>query len=181
MGIYNIEELLPLISKKIKGITNIRKWDGISVECTLSDLSKKDKIQDKIRSICTENEMAPVVFEDNEINNNIFLFQLPDFEPVYTIQQINGQYTELFKFLLDNFTSHKGVDTGLEHLLEIHDNMVKLAIQAYYRSNVNRYHTKESDMLEDIDLRVKLNDLYKQVVMEYKGITKKGDINNDND
>ena len=178
MAIYNIEDLIEVIKNKIKGIKSIRKWDGISVECAVNDAAKLDKIQGKIRELCETNHLSPVSFEVNELNKNTFLFQLPDFEPVYLGYQIDKQYRDIFIFLLDNFSSHAGVNTSTDHLLEIHENMVKLAIQAYYRSNVNKYHVKESDMLNAFNLRFKLNELYKQVVLEYKDI-KKGD-NNDN-
>lgn len=167
LSIQNIDELIELVNKKVKGLKNIRKWDGISVECMVSDSAKIEKIKLKIQDICESNQLMPVSFENNEIDGSIFLFQLPDFEPVYTEEQIKKLYIELFNFLINNFLSHKDVDNSVQHLLDIHENMVKLAIKAFYRSNVNKYHVKESDLLDDVELRLRLNDLYKHVVMEF--------------
>lgn len=169
MNFNNIEDIIININKKVKSVESIRKWDGISLEITAKKSSRynQEDFTNKLDKLFHDMELLPYQIELNPNTDNTFLVQFPDFTPVYTEEQIHKMYNDLFEFLLKSYTSHSGVDKSTTHLLKAQEQIVRLAIKSFYASNTNRYRVKEIDMLNDVELRLKLNKFFKDAVYNF--------------
>lgn len=168
---YNtIEDVIKYINNKhIDGIQRIQKYDGISVEITLNDASVFDTVKSNINTLCKKINLLPTQFEQQKINNNVFILQLPQLDVKYTEEQINRAYISAFNYLLEDTLKQLHSITKQE-LLHHKTIYVRNAIIIFCRNNINPYRTPSKQFLTNPDYVFKITNLFIQYINNLSNI-----------
>lgn len=164
----NIDEILVELRKLIKKVERVVKFDGISIECFISDAQSYDSGVAEIEKCCKKLNLPSHSIEKSKLDDDAFLLQFPDLSPVYTDDVIEKFYRDNFKWLLDNITTNTGNKMpSKDIILRDADKFVKMAITTYYRSNTNQYKDSINNYLSNEEYCKKLNCLFVEILQAY--------------
>lgn len=177
----NVDEIYNEFSEKLQKSKIIRKLDGITLECELkSKRTKLETAKTEIEKLCEEYELLPISIEQNSEDKQLFVLQFPDLNTIYTDTEKQTMYNVTFKWLLDNAIEKtkmniSGLPTKItkQLLKDSRGSYVKVAIDVFYNSAVNKYkqsidmYSRNTDYIKSIE-NLYLN--YLDTYCEEKGI-----------
>lgn len=164
----NIDIILTTLQNKLTKISSSRKYDGITIECTLKSRSKYDTAKEEINTVCKELKLLPIQMEQNEENPKIFILQFPELNVEYTEEEITTMYISNFKWLLDDIMSKKAeVMPDKDLLIRSKDIYVRQAISIYCRCNINPYKDNINNYLNNLEYRTKIDNMYLEYLDKY--------------
>lgn len=161
----NVEDIIIAILEKSNTIDTMDKYDGITVEATIKNRRSFKTAKEEIVNICIELNLNPISIEQNEDNKKKFALQFPELNVLYTNDQRQTLYNNLFKWLLDNASQRNTVSsqpiTITKALLtKSKDVYVKNAIIMYCKSNINPYKDKVDNYLNNAEYRKIVDTIY---------------------
>lgn len=168
MILNNIDEIYKEFAEKLQKSSIARKIDGITLECELkSKRTKFETAKTEIETLCEEYQLLPIEVEQNTENTQLFILQFPDLNPVYTEEEKEMMYNSTFKWLLDNAIDKtkmniSGLPTKItkQLLKDSSGSYIKLSINIFYNSGVNKYKQSEDSYLKDSDYVKSVEKLY---------------------
>lgn len=164
---HNVEGIIENIKKEAKLTILFKKFDGITFECrTPIDGNREIAIQE-MELILTKLELVPYQIERHKEVSNAYIVQFPELDVIYSNEEKIKMYKMIFKFLLDNINQNRKEPLSRSFILEFKEVYIKQTIQAFARSNLNRYKIKEEDLLNDLEYREHLEMLFIKYVDEY--------------
>lgn len=164
---HNIEGIIKNVKNESKLTISFRKFDGISFECRTPIDGNREEAISEMKSILDKFELTPYQIERHKETSNAYIVQFPELDIIYSNEEKIKMYKMIFKFLLDNINQNKKEPVSKSFILESKEIYIKQTIQAFTRSNLNRYKIKVEDLLNDIEYREHLEVLFIKYVDEY--------------
>lgn len=164
---HNIEGIIKNVKNESKLTISFRKFDGISFECRTPIDGNREEAISEMKSILDKFELIPYQIERHKETSNAYIVQFPELDIIYSNEEKIKMYKMIFKFLLDNINQNKKEPVSKSFILESKEIYIKQTIQAFTRSNLNRYKIKVEDLLNDIEYREHLEVLFIKYVDEY--------------
>ena len=164
---HNIEGIIKNVKNESKLTISFRKFDGISFECRTPIDGNREEAIFEMKSILDKFELIPYQIERHKETSNAYIVQFPELDIIYSNEEKIKMYKMIFKFLLDNINQNKKEPVSKSFILESKEIYIKQTIQAFTRSNLNRYKIKVEDLLNDIEYREHLEVLFIKYVDEY--------------
>jgi len=162
----NIEEIIKALDGQSKYVTNMRKYDGITIECTTTE-DKRENAMNEMQALSKRIGAIPVSAEARKDSKELFGIQYPELKPVYTEAEMIKMYEDNFKFLFDNIKMKDPKSLTKANLISNMDRLTKHAITTYCRSNINQYKESIEDYLNDHKYRLKINGWYLEYIDKY--------------
>lgn len=164
----NIDLIGKKIKKNIDSIKEVVKLDGITLEIEIKPKSDIATTYDKIREFCTENKLNPISIEENKEREKVFDLQFPEYINQFTDEEKEKLYIVNFKFLIDSLIKNDHNDKVDANLLrKTRDIAIERCLTIYYRSYANQYKEKIEDLLNNQELKHKMQELYFKFIEEY--------------
>lgn len=164
----NIDLIAKRVKKEIDSIKELVKLDGITLEITLKPKCDTATVYDKIRKFCEDFNLNPISLEENKNKEKTFALQFPEFTNNFTDEEKEKLYLTNFKFLIDslirNDYNHK-VTTNV--LRKSRDIVIEQCFSIYFRSYANQYKEKIEDLINNQELKYKMQNLYTEFINEY--------------
>ena len=164
---HNIEGIIEKLKEEAKLTILFKKFDGISFECRTPIDGDRESAIKEMETILDTHKLIPFLIERNEEVSNAFIVQFPELDVIYINDEKIKMYKMIFKFLLDNINQNRKEPVSKSFVLEFKEIYIKQTIQAFARSNLNRYKIKVEDLLNDIEYREHLEVLFIKYVDEY--------------
>lgn len=164
---HNVEGIIKNIKDGAKLTIQFKKFDGITFECRTPIDGDREKAIIEMEDILNKFELTPYQIERNKEVQNAYIVQFPELDVIYSNEEKINMYKMIFKFLLDNINQNREEPVSKNLILNSVDVYIKQTIQAFYRSNINRYKLSEKDLLNDKDFREHLEVLFIKYVDEY--------------
>ena len=165
--LVNVENIIDVIRPKVKKVRDLRKFDGITIECTKNDGVDIDKAIGEIVEVCNELKLIPIATEKRKDDPDLFIIQFTELIPKYTDEQVQKMYKDTFMFLFDNVKMKDPSSATKSKLIENIDSFVKHAIMIYCRSNINQYKENFDTYYNNKKYRAKINGIYLESVEEF--------------
>lgn len=164
---HNIEGIIEKIRKEAKLTILFRKSDGITFESRTPIDGDRESAIMEMETILTELGLVPYRIGRSEDVSNSFMVQFPELDVIYSNEEKIKMYKNIFKFLLDNINQNRKEPVSKSFILDFKEVYTKQTIQAFARSNLNRFKVNADDMLNDIEFREHLDVLFIKYVDEY--------------
>lgn len=164
---HNVEGIIEKIKKDAKLTILFKKYDGITFECRTPIDGNRDMAINEMEQILNSLNLIPYQIETHKEVSNAFIVQFPELDVIYSNEEKIKMYKMIFKFLLDNINQNRKEPVSKGFILEFKEIYIKQTIQAFFRSNLNRYKIKVEDLLNDIEYRNHLELLFIKYVDEY--------------
>lgn len=164
---HNIEGIMENIKKEAKLTILFKKYDGITFECRTPIDGNRDTAITEMKSILNKLELVPFQIEKHKEISNAYIVQFPELDVIYSNKEKIKMYKMIFKFLLDNINQNRSEPVSKSFIMEFKEIYIKQTIQAFARSNLNRYKIKVEDLLNDAEYRNHLEMLFINYVDEY--------------
>ena len=153
IDISNIDLIVKYLNSNLKGIQNLVKLDGITLEITyIEPISKKQT--DELKSICKKIKLQPISIEQNKEYNTKLALQFPEYESQFNEEELKDLYMKNFKWSIDtlyaNDINHEVTD---EVVRNSRDLVINQCITLYYRSFINPYKHNIDEYLNDENLK----------------------------
>lgn len=162
MILNNVESIINELTDKVPYVAKMEKFDGISIEITLTQKSKFDTVKEKLTSICKDLGILPIDVHMNNNSDKTFLLEFPDLNVLYSDEEKEKLYKDSFKWLLDlSIKNSVNVQVTRTTIINAKDSFVKQAIQIYCKSNINPYKENvETDYLNNVEYRKNIDSLF---------------------
>lgn len=164
---HNIEGIIEKIKKEAKLTILFKKSDGITFESRTPIDGNRENAIAEMEDILTRLGLVPYQIGRHKEVSNSFLVQFPELDVIYSNEEKIKMYKNIFKFLLDNINQNRKEPVSKSFILDFKEVYTKQTIQAFARSNLNRYKVNVDDMLNDIEFRGHLDVLFINYVDEY--------------
>ena len=162
----NIESIIKVLEGKSIYVTQLRKLDGITIECTTT-VDKIDNAMSEMKAISKQLGLMPVATEIRKDSNNLFGLQYPELKPIYSEAEMKKMYNDNFEFLFDNIKMKDPKSINKTNLIENMEILTKHAINTYCRSNINQYKESVDDYINNPKYRTKINGWYLEFIDVY--------------
>ena len=159
-NLINIESIIEAVLPMSKQVKDVRKFDGISMECTKLSTASLENAINEIKAICNKLKLLPVATEKRKDDAELFLVQFPELLPKYSDEEVAKMYTDTFIFLFNNIKMKDPSAATKSKLIEGMESLVKHAIKTYCRSNINQYKESFEDYYNDKKYRTKINVIF---------------------
>lgn len=165
--VRNMEGIIELLKPHSKQVNKFRKFDGITIECTVLNAADRDNGIKEIKAICKKLKLAPVSVEKKASSEVAFGVQFPELTPIYTEEEIRKMYEANYKFLFDNLKSADKTKFTRAILLDNMTRLVRNSIMTYCKSNINLYKDKPENYYNNVEYRAKLNSWFVEYLEKY--------------
>ena len=162
----NIESIIVALDGKSKYVTNLRKFDGITIECTTTS-DKRENAMNEMQALSKKLGLMPVSVEARKDSADLFGLQYPDLKPLYTEAEVKRMYYDNFEFLFNNIKMKDPKSITRNILISNIDRLTKHAITTYCRSNINQYKESIDDYINNTKYRAKINGWYLEYIDIY--------------
>lgn len=163
----NIEGIVDNIKNEINLTILFKKFDGITIECRTPIDGNRENAIIEMKSVLDKLELTPYQIERHKEVTNAYIIQFPELDVIYSNEEKIKMYKMIFKFLLDNINQNRKEPVSKSFILEFKEIYIKQTIQAFARSNLNRYKIDVTDLLNDKEYREHLELLFIKYVDEY--------------
>ncbi len=164
---HNVEGIIENIKKESKLTILFKKFDGITFECRTPIDGDINAAIHEMEEILNKNDLVPFQIETNKEVSNAYIVQFPELDVIYSNEEKINMYKMIFKFLLDNINQNRKEPVSKGFILDSKDIYIKQTIQAFARSNLNRYKMNVTDLLNDIEYRNHLESFFVRYVDDY--------------
>lgn len=167
----NIEEIIKVLDGKSKYVTKLRKFDGITIECTTGE-DKRENAMNEMQALSKKIGVIPVSTEARKDSKDLFGVQYPELKPIYTEDEMRKMYEDDFEFLFNNIKMKDPKSITRNNLISNMDRLTRHAITTYCRSNINQYKESVEDYISNSKYRTKINGWYLEFVDKYLAVIK---------
>lgn len=165
----NMENVIDAINPQLHKTKELRKFDGITIECMALDMVDRGVSAEEVKAVCDSLKLQPNTVEYRKDDDKLFIIQFPDFMPYYTDEQQEKMYKDTFMFLFENIKMKDPASATKSALIENIDSIVKHAITIYCRSNINQYKESFDTYYKNTKYRAKVNGIFLVSVEEFLG------------
>lgn len=166
----NIESIIKDLEGKSKYVKAMRKFDGITIECT-TDANVRENAMNEMQALSVKFGIVPVSVEPRKDSEDLFGVQYPELVPKYTEDEIKKMYYDNFEFLFNNIKMKDPKSITREILISNMDKLTVHSIKTYCRSNINQYKESVADYINNTKYRAKINGWYLEYIDIYLMVT----------
>ena len=163
----NIEGIIEFLREQTKNVNNMRKFDGITIECEVATADKRENAMNEMQALSNKYGIIPVAIEARADSSTLFGVQYPELKPIYSEEETRKMYEDTFEFLLNNIKMKDPKSVTKTILIENMDRLTKHAITVYCKSNINQYKETVDDYLNNSKYRTKINGWYLEFIDIY--------------
>lgn len=169
MKLTNIENIISELRKRLTKVNTFNGIDGITVECIINDKANREEVMEEVKQICKELKLTSPLTEAHKDKELAFALQFPDLDVQYTDSEFKQLVEDTLKFILDNmcWNNQKAMLTK-DVIIHNKGLFIKQVIGIYYNSHSNKYKENIKDLLNNQELRQKIESIFDEYIKTYE-------------